>query len=36
MSKAVLTLKQIKELARFAEEEGQPFYTITTATIPAF
>ena len=32
----VLTLEQIKELARFAEEEGQPSYTITTGTIPAF
>ncbi|MGQ5732339.1 hypothetical protein ACUNI2_11145 [Serratia sp. IR-2025] len=36
MSKIVLTLEQIKELARFAEEEGQPSYTITTGTIPAF
>lgn len=32
----VLTVEQIKELARFAEEEGQPSYTITTGTIPAF
>lgn len=36
MSNIVLTLKQIKELARFAEEEGQSSYTITTGTIPAF
>lgn len=36
MSKIVLTTEQIKELARFAEEEGQPSYTITTGTIPAF
>lgn len=36
MSKIVLTLEQIKELARFAGEEGQPSYTITTGTIPAF
>ncbi|BEN67438.1 TPA: hypothetical protein ACGD7V_000888 [Serratia marcescens] len=36
MSKIVLTLEQIKELARFAEEEGQPSYAITTGTIPAF
>ena len=35
-TKTVLTLEQIKELARFAEEEGQPSYTITTGTIPAF
>ncbi|MFJ3266756.1 hypothetical protein [Serratia liquefaciens] len=32
----MLTLGQIKELARFAVEEGQPSYTITTGTIPAF
>lgn len=32
----VLTLEQIKELARFAVEDGQPSYTITTGTIPAF
>lgn len=36
LAKTVLTLEQIKELARFAEEEGQPSYTITTGTIPAF
>lgn len=32
----VLTAKQIDELAIFAKEDGQPQYTITTATIPAF
>ncbi|AUV01635.1 hypothetical protein TUM17576_13410 [Enterobacter hormaechei] len=32
----VLTAKQIEELATFAKEDGQPQYTITTATIPAF
>lgn len=31
----VLTSKQIDELAIFAKEDGQPQYTITTATIPA-
>ncbi|MBI6162467.1 hypothetical protein JEQ05_12600 [Serratia liquefaciens] len=36
MSKIVLTLEQIKELARFAVEEDQPSYTITNGTIPAF
>ncbi|CAI1640304.1 hypothetical protein [Serratia proteamaculans] len=36
MSKIVLTQEQIKELARFAAEEGQPSYTITNGTIPAF
>ncbi|WON77823.1 hypothetical protein [Serratia sp. UGAL515B_01] len=36
MSKIVLTKEQIKELAIFAEEEGQPTYTITRASIPAF
>jgi hypothetical protein len=36
MSKIVLTQEQIKELARFSEEDGQPSYTITTGTIPAF
>lgn len=36
MSKIVLTQEQIKELARFAAEEGQPSYTITTGIIPAF
>lgn len=32
----VLTAKQIEELATFSKEDGQPQYTITTATIPAF
>lgn len=32
----VLTAKQIEELATFVTEDGQPQYTITTATIPAF
>ncbi|OCN19414.1 MULTISPECIES: hypothetical protein [Serratia] len=36
MSKIVLTLEQIKELARFAEDEGQPSYTIITGHVPAF
>lgn len=36
MSKIVLTQEQIKELARFAAEDGQPSYTITTGTIPSF
>lgn len=31
-----LTLEQIRSLADFAEQEGQPFYTITTGIIPAF
>ncbi|HDT2308018.1 TPA: hypothetical protein QHP34_002647 [Citrobacter braakii] len=32
----VLTAKQIEDLATFAKENGQPQYTITTGTIPAF
>jgi len=32
----VLTAGQIDELAKFAKEDGQPQYTITTATIPEF
>lgn len=32
----VLTAKQIEDLADFAKVDGQPQYTITTATIPAF
>ncbi|EPA9109300.1 TPA: hypothetical protein ACGQUH_000860 [Serratia liquefaciens] len=36
MSKIVLTLEQIKELALFAVDEGQPSYTITTGIMPAF
>jgi hypothetical protein len=31
-----LSAEQIKALAAFAEEEGQPSYTITNATIPEF
>ncbi|CAI1526527.1 Uncharacterised protein [Serratia quinivorans] len=36
MNKIVLTQEQIKELARFAAEDSQPTYTITTGTIPEF
>ncbi|EPK3000479.1 hypothetical protein MEW11_000212 [Klebsiella pneumoniae] len=36
MSRIVLTLDQIRSLAAFAEGEGQPAYTITESTIPAF
>lgn len=36
MSEIVLTKEQIKELAEFSEQDGQPAYTITTGTIPAF
>jgi hypothetical protein len=32
----VLTAAQIEELATFAKKDGQPQYTITTGTIPAF
>ena len=31
-----LSAEQIKALAAFAEEEGQPSYTITHTTIPEF
>ncbi|MEI7177548.1 hypothetical protein WCT65_00605 [Pectobacterium carotovorum] len=34
--KIVLRAEQIKALANFAESEGQPAYTITHGTIPAF
>ncbi|AIA72751.1 phage-related protein [Pectobacterium atrosepticum SCRI1043] len=34
--KIVLRADQIKALANFAESEGQPAYTITHGTIPAF
>ncbi|GKW14765.1 hypothetical protein PEC301937_07150 [Pectobacterium carotovorum subsp. carotovorum] len=34
--KIVLRADQIKALAEFAESEGQPAYTITRGTIPAF
>lgn len=36
MEPLVLTAEQIKSLAEFAKQEGQPRYTITEATIPAF
>lgn len=36
MKPLVLTAEQIKELAQFVEQEGQPSYTITHSTIPAF
>lgn len=36
MIKIVLTQEQIKELAKFAAEDGQQAYTITTGSIPAF
>ncbi|EPZ8354755.1 hypothetical protein ACXWYY_000198 [Enterobacter hormaechei] len=32
----VLTAEQIKSLAQFAEEDGQPKYCLTHTTIPAF
>lgn len=34
MTSLVLTAEQIKALAHFAEQEGQPSYTITHTTIP--
>ncbi len=34
MTPLVLTAEQIKSLAEFAEQEGQPFYTIAHSTIP--
>ena len=34
MAKIKLTLEQIKSLAKFAEEEGQPEYTICHGQIP--
>ena len=36
VSKVVLTQEQIKELARFEAEDGQPSYTITHGLIDAF
>ncbi|ENL7643634.1 hypothetical protein AB5R77_004448 [Enterobacter hormaechei] len=36
MAKIKLTLEQIKALAKFAEEEGQPEYTICHGQIPGF
>ncbi|WP_248884253.1 hypothetical protein [Escherichia coli] len=34
MTQLVLIAEQIKSLAEFAEQEGQPFYTIVHSTIP--
>lgn len=36
MAKIKLTLEQIKSLAKFAEEEGQPEYTVCHGQIPGF
>lgn len=36
MSRIVLTIDQIRSLASFAEDEGQPAYIITHGTVPAF
>lgn len=36
MTPLVLTAEQIKALADFAEQDGQPAYTITQASIPEF
>ncbi|HBQ8033397.1 hypothetical protein [Klebsiella quasipneumoniae] len=36
MTPLVLTADQIKALADFAEQEGQPTYTISQASIPEF
>lgn len=36
MAKIKLTLEQIKDLAKFAEEEDQPEYTICHGQIPGF
>ena len=36
MTPLVLTAEQIKALADFAEQEGQPTYTISQASIPEF
>ncbi|HII2431291.1 TPA: hypothetical protein ACYZ5A_003035 [Escherichia coli] len=36
MTPLKLSAEQIKALAAFAEEEGQPSYTIAHATIPEF
>lgn len=36
MAKIKLSLEQIKVLAKFAEEEGQPEYTICHGQIPGF
>ncbi|WES88058.1 hypothetical protein [Dickeya fangzhongdai] len=34
--KVMLSAAQIKALAKFAEDDGQPSYTITHGVIPAF
>ncbi|WP_323077080.1 hypothetical protein [Klebsiella variicola] len=36
MTPSVLTSEQIKALADFAEQDGQPTYTISQASIPEF
>lgn len=36
MTPLILTAEQIKALADFAEQDGQPAYTITLACIPEF
>nr|DAZ03257.1 MAG TPA: hypothetical protein [Caudoviricetes sp.] len=36
MTPLVLTAEQIKALADFAEQDGQPTYTISQASIPEF
>lgn len=36
MTPLVLTAEQIKALADFAEQDGQPAYTISQASIPKF
>ncbi|EPJ9372053.1 TPA: hypothetical protein ACXP3C_004812 [Klebsiella pneumoniae] len=36
MTPLVLTVEQIKALADFAEQDGQPAYTISQASIPKF
>lgn len=36
MTPLVLNAEQIKALADFAEQEGQPTYTISQASIPEF
>ncbi|MCB7754872.1 hypothetical protein KAG03_20810 [Klebsiella variicola] len=36
MTPSVLTAEQITALAEFAEQDGQPAYTISQASIPEF
>ncbi|HCB2458534.1 hypothetical protein [Klebsiella aerogenes] len=36
MTPLILTAEQIKALADFVEQDGQPAYTITQACIPEF